>query len=453
MAQEPRMERRFRQIPVLSQQARITIHILQMPLIELREYLEQEVLENPMLENIREEGERGTRVEIEALEGGERGYPELEHPGNYDEEDEEKRAYRESLITKEETLEDHLLWQLGMFLEDAEYKIGEYIICDLDDNGYLRVSLDEVAEKFNIERMKVEEILSLIQTFDPAGVAARDPKECLLIQLVSQGKEDTLSYKIVEEYLEDLEKADYQKIAEKLKVGLEEVKKACSLIDTLEPKPGRSFSPGKAIWSVPDVILTREGDRFTVELNNRYLPVLRTSRFYSDLLKDKKTDDPTKDYLKQKRERAKWVISAILQRQNTIKGIAEFIVDFQKDFFDDPREGVKPLRLQDVAEKLSISESTVSRVVAKKFIQTEFGVLSLKNFFSTALRQESGEIISADRIKNKIKEIIAGENSKKPLSDQKITDFLKKEGINVARRTVTKYREGMQILPARLRRR
>ncbi|MGB3241541.1 MAG: RNA polymerase factor sigma-54 [Candidatus Omnitrophota bacterium] len=451
MAKEPRLERGFRQIPALSQQARMTVYILQLPLLELKGYLEQETLENPMLENVREQGEGDSRVEVESLEGGETGYPELQHPGSYDSEDEEKRAYLETLIAKAETLEDHLLWQLGMFLEGQEYEIGEYIVCDLDKNGYLKVSVEEVAGKFDAERSRIEEILSLVQTFDPAGVAARDLRECLLIQLRLQGREDSVAYRIAESHLDDVKTKNYQSIARKLKIDIKEVEKAVSCIERLEPKPGRMYSPEKAAWVIPDIILTREGDEFSIEMNNRYLPVLRTSKFYSNLLKDKKTDNNTKDYLKIKRERAKWIINAIMQRQDTIRRIAEFLVDFQKDYFENPQEGMKPLKLEDVAEKLSISESTVSRVVSKKHMQTEFGILPLKNFFSTALKQDTGESVSADHIKNKIKEIIAGEDSQKALSDQKIADTLKRDGLRVARRTVTKYRESMKILPAHLR--
>ncbi len=453
MAPEARMGREFRQIPVLSQQARMTVYLLQLPLLELKGFLEQEMLENPMLESVMEKGEKDSRIEVDDLDGPQEEFPELLHPGSYDEEDEEKRRYAETLITKEESLEDHLLWQLGMFLDGKDYEIGEYIIFDLDDNGYLRISAEEIAGKFEVSVSKVEEILSLIQTFDPIGAAARDVKECLLVQLKARGKEGSLSYKIVENYLEDLEKNDYAKVAKALDVKLEEVEKAHAFINTLEPKPGRTFAVEKNPWSIPDIVLKEEDDSYTVELNNKYLPVLKTSKFYSGLIKDKKTDDETKEYLKMKRDRAKWIIKAILQRQDTIKRIADFVVNYQKGFFENPEDGMKPLKLEDVAKELSISESTVSRVVAKKHIQTEFGILLLKSFFSTALKQETGETVSADHIKNKIKEMIASEDSQRPLSDQRIVDILKQADIKVARRTVAKYRESIKILPAHLRKR
>jgi RNA polymerase sigma-54 factor len=408
--------------------------------------------ENPMLEDVKVKEAKGEE-DVRGLESIGAGYPELKHPGSYDEEDEEKRRFRETLITKEESLEDHLLSQLVMFAESVDYQIGEYIIRNLDDNGYLKLRAKEIARKFRVNVKKAEKVLSLIQTFDPAGIAARDLKDCLLIQLKTQGKEESLSYDIVKIYLKELEKKEYSKIARKLKVQKEDVEKAALQVRSLEPKPGRSYATEKTVWSIPDLILEKEEEGYSVRLNNRYLPKLRISRFYSQLMKNKKTDESTRNYLKLKNERAKWVVKAILQRQNTIKEIADFIINFQKDFLNDPHKPMRPLKLTDVAEGLSISQSTVSRTVAKKYIQTEFGIVPLKYFFSTALKQGRGKAVSAKFIKSKIKEIIGSENARKPLSDREISDILKKDNVSVARRTVAKYREGMKILPARLRKR
>jgi RNA polymerase sigma-54 factor len=256
----------------------------------------------------------------------------------------------------------------------------------------------------------------------------------------------------VETCLKDLEKGDDAGIAKKLYVKQEDVAKARQLINSLEPKPGRMFSPGESVWAIPDIIIDRKGDRFSISLNNRFLPKLRLSSYYLKLLKTKNADDTVKGFLEERKTKAQWVIGAILQRQDTIKKVAEYIVDFQKDFLDDPWSSVKPLKMEEIAEDLGVSNSTVSRAVAKKYIQTEHGLLPLKRFFSTALVTEKGEDISADLVRKKIDEMISGENKAKPLSDTDIAGRLKKDGIKIARRTVTKYREGMGLAAAGRRR-
>ncbi len=443
------MERSMRQVQYLSQQARITVHILQLPLLELREYLARELTENPMLEG--DEGERD-RENVEDIESAKEYDFITRRSGVYDEEREEKRRYREAQITKEETLEDHLLWQLDMSTEEIDHGIGEEIIGDLDRNGYLRSDTRRIAEKFYVPLEKVEEILFLIQGLHPAGVGARDLRECLLAQLRSQGKEDTLGYRIVETCLKDLEKGDDASLAKKLRVKQEDVVKARQLINSLEPKPGRMFAPGESVWAVPDIIIERKDDRFSVSLNERFLPKLRLSSYYLKLLKGKNADDDVKGFLEERKTRAQWVIEAILQRRDTIKKVAEYIVNVQKDFLDDPWGSVKPLKMEEIAEDLGVSKSTVSRAVAKKYVQTEYGLLPLKRFFSTALAGEKGEDLSADLVKKKIGEMIADEDKRTPLSDADIAGRLEKDGINIARRTVAKYREGLGIA-ARGRRR
>ena len=447
MPQNHRMSPELRQVPVLSQQARMTLYILQMPLLELRGFLVRELCENPVLEETDNE-EKDPVEGLEAMEDAENEYPDPQHPGNYVGGDEEKRRYVEALITKEETFEDHLLWQLGMFLDGRQYEIGEYIIRNLDENGYFRLNIDKLRKKFNVERSEADEILSLIQTFDPAGSGARDLRECLLLQLRAHGKEDSAAYKIVDSYIEFLEEGDYRRIAKKLKIGLEEVENACHVINALEPKPGRAYNTDRTVSIIPDVVLTEEQGVLNVELNNRYTPVLFLSRYYSRLLKSKKTDEGTKEYLNQRYQRARWIINAISQRQDTIKNVSEFIVNFQRDFLEDAQGKIRPLKLSDAAKKLSISESTVSRAVAGKYIQTDMGTFPLKKFFSSGIKQKEGEAISSDHIKNSIKELIASEETKNPLKDQEIVDLLKNKGIDIARRTVTKYRRTLKIPPA-----
>jgi RNA polymerase sigma-54 factor len=339
-----------------------------------------------------------------------------------------------------------------MSAEGMDIEMGREIIGDLDHNGYFQTDAREIAEKFYVPLEKVEEILFLIQGFHPAGVAARDLRECLLAQLSSQGKEDTIGYRIVETCLKDLEKGDDAGIAKKLRVKREDVAKARQLINSLEPKPGRMFAPGENVWAVPDIIIDREGGGFRVSLNERFLPKLRLSPYYLKLLKDKKADDAVKGFLEERKTRAQWVIGAILQRQDTIKKVAEYIVNVQKDFLDDPWSSVKPLKMGEIAEALGVSKSTVSRAVAKKYVQTEYGLLPLKRFFSTALMAGKGEDVSVDLVEKKIGEIIADEDKRMPLSDTDIAGRLGKDGINIARRTVAKYRKNLGIAAASRRR-
>lgn len=455
MAMDPRMDRRMHQAHALSQEARVAVHILQMPMMELREYLKQEILENPMLEESTDR-EKGVSEDLECFEDTDNWDASFEHPGDYDDEADRKKAYTESLITERETLRDHLLWQLDMFSSgEDERSIGEEIIGNIGDDGYLKATAGDIAKSTGSREQEVERVLALIQTFDPAGVAARDLKECLLIQLKSQGKEDALIYGIVENCLQELQKKDYKAIAKRLGVDLEEEEKARLHINvsSLEPKPGRAFSEEATQYVMPDVKLVKKDEGYIAELNNAYVPVLVTSKFYSKLSKDKSTDDKTKDYLAQKRTRAEWIVNAILKRQDTIKRIATYLANYQKDFLEEASGQIRPLKMEEVAKEISMNESTVSRAVSGKYMETDMGTFPLKYFFSTALSKNTGEEVSSNAVKNRIKSIIEEEAPKKPLSDQKIADILKNEDISISRRTVAKYRESMKIPPASSRRR
>lgn len=231
------------------------------------------------------------------------------------------------------------------------------------------------------------------------------------------------------------------------------MEKAVKLIHGLEPKPGRAYSKEKTVPVVPDMIIQEKDGKYSVEMNNKYVPALRVSAFYSKLMKDKNTDEEAKEYLAQKRDRARWVINAIKQRQDTIRRIAEFIAAYQKDFFDDPQNGMKPLKMDDAAKELSLSQSTISRAVFGKYVQTDMGTLPLKYFFSAAIEREKGEAVSVERVKNMIRDLIKEEDDTSPLSDRDVVIALGNSGINVARRTVAKYREALNIPPAHKRKR
>lgn len=445
------LSQKMKQVQVLSQQARMGIHILQLPMMELRTYLDQEMMENPLLEEDFSESDASTQEDIDLYERMVDEYSGMQQSSTYDPDRDKKRRFREMSITKEESLEDHLLWQLGMHFSGVEFKVGEFIIGNLDENGYFRMTIESVNNRFELGEEAVENILSTIQTFDPIGVAASNIKECLLLQLQFKGKEDNIAYKVVEGYLDELSRKKYLFIARKLGVKAEDIEQAHVEISSLEPKPGRAYSTDQAVKIIPDLILKKEAGNYVIELNNEYIPSLRINGYYASLFKQKSTDKTTKRYIKQRRERARCLMSALEQSQDTIRRIATFIVDYQKEFIEQGDGNIKPLKLTDVAQELEVNESTVSRAISNKYMQTDFGVISLKRFFSVGLKQDDGSTLSAESIQTQIRELIANEDSKKPLSDQKLVDILKEKGVNVARRTVTKYRKNMKILSSNLR--
>jgi RNA polymerase sigma-54 factor len=450
---EMQLAQQARQIQVLSQQARIGIQILQLPLLELRNYLEQEALENPLLEEEKPEADNDSDDDLsifEYLADRQSDLPTTMRGSDPDED--KKQRYREMSITKEETLEDHLLWQLGMHLSGQEYAVGEFIIGNLDDNGYLNVSAADIDNRFEVGIKKIEEIIFLIQSFDPVGVAARDLRECLLAQLRFRGKEDTHCWRVVERFLDEFGRKKYPLIARKLGVTAEELDQVRLEIMTLDPKPGRAYSAEQAVKIIPDLILKKEHDRYVVEHNSRYLPSLRISKYYLQMLKEKKLDKNARDYLKKRRERARCLMGALAQSQSTIRRIAECVVEYQKEFLEYGASHIKPLKLTDVAQQLGVNESTVSRAIAHKYIQTDYGMLALKRFFSVGVRQADGNTVSAESIRDKVRELVEAEQPGKPLSDQRIVEILKEQGIDIARRTVAKYRKSMKILSSNLRR-
>ncbi|MFN7169643.1 MAG: RNA polymerase factor sigma-54, partial [Candidatus Omnitrophota bacterium] len=365
---------------------------------------------------------------------------------------EKRRAYQESLITKPPTLQEELLHQLRLNdISEEEYQIGETIIGNIDDDGYLTVPLEEIARDLHKEIGKVEKILSLIQTFYPPGVGARDLRECLLLQLKRRNGTDPLTLKVVENYFLDLENKRYEKIIKELNITPEELKAVNQHLAKLDPKPGRAVSSERPVYVLPDLILeeTEEGN-YTVRINNEYLPTIRINQYYLKLLKDAHTPEDAKRYIQEKLSAGEWLIKAIRQRQETILKIAQYIIDFQKEFFVHGKGHLKPLTLAHISEKMGLDESTVSRTVNGKYIETPIGIFELKDFFTKAVKGED-KGVSIDFLKLKISELIKSEDPKHPFSDQEIVDKLKEEGINIARRTVTKYREELNILPSHLR--
>jgi RNA polymerase sigma-54 factor len=458
MAMKMRLTQKMTQRMALTPQMRQSMHILQLPILELKSYLEQQMEENPILEDSQESefkesaSDREIQKLIELSSQERKDSEDYFNTGYSQEEIKEKQNYRESLITKQITLQEHLLGQLGLQpLNEIDYKIGELIIGTIDENGYFQGAPEEAAQTLKVGTGDVQSVLSLIQTFEPAGVGARNLKECLLIQLDSKGKHDSLAYRVVENHLVDLAKNKTELIAKQLKAPLDSVKKALKEISALEPKPGRSFGRVESRRILPDIIVEKIEDNYEMTINGRELPSLKISPQYKNLLKLKDTPEEAKGYLKEKLNSALWLIKAVNKRQETIRRVAECIVQTQKEFFELGMGHLKPLTMKEVARIVERNESTISRVVNSKYMQTPYGIFELSYFFSGSFKTDGQDIVSTDTVKTQIATLIEDEDPQHPLSDDKIVTILRSQGINIARRTVAKYREELKILPSHLR--
>ncbi|MBD1398888.1 RNA polymerase factor sigma-54 [Pontibacter sp. JH31] len=456
------------------------IKLLQIPTVELEARIKEEMEVNPALEEGREEPENEYN-ETEEYEGEEdygkdeidindylnddeiSGYKMQGDRGGSDDDD------REMPIAVTTSLTDNLLDQLGFLdLDDKQYNIGMQLIGSIDSDGYIRRELSSIANDLAFSQNimtteeEIEQVLHMIQTFDPAGIAARDLPECLLLQLDRREQDETtqLAERIIKESFEEFTKKHYQKIQSKFSVTEEELKKAIDVIIKLNPKPGGSGAGMTRVqYIIPDFILTNENGQLQLSLNSRNAPDLRISRSYADMFdaydksdkKDKKLKE-TVTFVKQKLDAAKWFIDAIRQRQNTLLRTMEAIIKYQHEFFLEGDESkLRPMILKDIAEEIGMDISTVSRVANSKAVQTEFGIYPLKYFFSEGIATDSGEDASSREVKHILKEIIDKESKRKPLSDEKIEKMLNEKGYNIARRTVAKYREQLNIPVARLR--
>ncbi len=352
------------------------------------------------------------------------------------------------------SLYDHLLEQLHMLnLSEKDNEIGEYIIWNINEVGYLSCDIAVIAHNLDVDVEDVERILKMIQRFDPVGIGARTLQECLLVQLEEKQPQDELAIEIVRDHFEDFTNKRYEKIVKKLDITYDDLRDVLTEILKLNPKPGEGYTSFANNVIIPDLTVEKDGDDFRIILNDWNIPNLRINNSYKKLLMDKKnTSRSTKEFVRKRLESARWLINSIHQRRLTILRVMETIVKKQRDFFEKGPEAIKPMILKDVAEEINMDISTISRVTNGKYVQTEWGVFELKYFFSEGIRTDDGENVSNRRIKQIIKEIIDNEDPHKPLNDQKIADLLKKEGYNLARRTVAKYREQMGIPVSRLRR-
>jgi RNA polymerase sigma-54 factor len=480
MAFELKQNLKLAQQLIMTPQLQQAIKLLQLSRMELVDAINQEMEENPLLEEVvaeedqlasaNQETEEITVVDREEIKSHERteeltgegdGREEfdwssyLEDYGpmgvTYDRPDGDATSW-DNMLSALPSLTDHLMWQLKLSrLTEREMHLGELIIGNLDQNGYLVATTAEIAEQENEDLSLVEAILLKIQEFDPPGVAARDLKECLLIQARLLGMSSPLMEAIVRDHMKDLELKNYSHIARKLRVPLPEVMHIVHLIGQMDPKPGRIFSEEKVQPIVPDVYVFKSGEDYKIVLNDDGLPRLRISNFYREIMGryGGKTDDETgKKYIRDKVQSATWLIKSIQQRQKTIYKVSESIVRQQKDFFNQGMGYLKPLVLRNIADDVEMHESTISRVVTNKYMQTPRGIFELKFFFSSGINKAGGDLIASKSVKESIRKIISEEDPKKPLSDAEIVELLDKDRIAIARRTVAKYREMMGILPS-----
>jgi RNA polymerase sigma-54 factor len=462
---------------VMTQRLQQALKLLQVPTLELQQILQQELQQNPLLEEIVEYDEEETSepaVDVPAPEVDGDGdseanrkaeeekslaeweeYWEHGYDGHYNRgEVQSAEDFYEKVPTTVVTLADHLTAQVRLATSDPEItRIGEYLIGTIDERGYLTMKDDEVAEALNVDVARVAEAVKLLQNLDPPGVAARDLRECLLIQLRSRNQSTTLAYQIVDQQFENLKERRYHEIARALKIPVEQVQEAADVIATLSPRPGNEVGPDEVKYVIPDLVVDRVDEDYVVYLNDRNVPRLRISNAYRELLTKRKKGDETQEYILGKLNSAKWLIQTIEQRRRTMVKVMNCIVEQQRGFFDKGISQLKPLTLQQVASQIGMHESTVSRVTTNKYVQTPRGVFELKFFFSSGLETSTGEDMSAKTARDIIQQLIDGEDKKEPLSDQRIADILHSRGLRIARRTVAKYREQMGILPARYRKR
>jgi len=451
---------------IMTPQLQQAIKLLQMSRMELSELVQEELLENPVLEEGGEARdsasagiEESATPEVRAHEAKkeeidwerylenrstEAPMPSIRRGG-----DDEMPGLEATLSTSED-LVDHLGWQLRMgdFVED-ERRFAALVIGNLDDNGYLKVEglapgevVPRLAAESDLDPEDAEEVLAMIQQFDPIGVAARSLQECLTIQAKHYGMDD-LVLRVISDHLGDLEKRHYPAVAKALGCSLEEVYDVAQIIAELEPRPARRFQTDEARYIIPDVYVHRVGDEYYVVANDDGMPKLKISGFYRSAMAD---NPKAKEYIQDKLRSAQWLIRSIDQRRKTIVKVTECIVDKQRDFFDKGIEHLKPMILRDVAEAVGMHESTISRVTSNKYVHTPRGTFELKYFFNSAIKRDHQNDIASESVKQAIKNIISGEDPKAPLSDQRIVEILAQDDIKIARRTVAKYREMLGIL-------
>jgi len=449
---------------VMTPQLQQAIKLLQLSRLELSDLITQEINENPVLDESLEVQENEKLGKEENLQGAaetastsQDSAPDFDWQNYIDKsvrpssgsffEGDDRDEFAPS-ITKRTSFSDHLLWQLRLHsLSDLEMDIGEYIIGNLDKDGYLLVTLEEIVAETGADEALVGDVLKKIQKFDPLGVASRNLQECLLTQAALLPCDNELITAILQNHMRDLERKKYQAIAKGLRIPVKEVIAACEIIANMEPRPGRTFNDNETQYITPDIYVYKIDDDYVVVLNEDGQPKLRINSFYKNILSGSTVrSDKAKEYIQEKLRSAVWLIKSVYHRQTTIVNVMKSIIKFQRDFFDHGSGYLKPLVLRDVAEDVGMHESNISRITTNKYVLTPHGIFELKYFFNSGLTSDDGESIASESVKNKIRDIIQQEDPYKPYSDQEIAKMLKSEGINIARRTVTKYREMLRVL-------
>lgn len=369
------------------------------------------------------------------------------------EEDEEKREFMFNSLVQDTSLQENLLGQVRLSeLNNGEFSIAELIIGNIDDYGYLKSGVEELAMVTSVEPERIEKVLKTIQSFHPPGVGARDLRECLLLQLERRKMQHTLEYRIVSECFDALSKRRIPEIARLMQRDLDDIQECLQRIAHLEPRPGREFLPNNDIYVVPEVFVTKGDDgEFIVTTNNDHIPHLRISNHYKDLMAQADSNAEVRNYIREKIRAGKFLIKSLHQRQSTILNIGKEIVKRQREFMEKGTAHLKPLTMVQVAEVVGVHETTVSRAVSGKYMQTPFGVFEMKYFFTSGLQTTDGEAMSNTSVKEMIDEIFKAEDGTKPLSDHQVVQMLQAKGIMIARRTVAKYRAELGILPSNLR--
>lgn len=464
---------------VLAPQLRQSLELLQVPILELQTLVQKEIQANPTLEE--EITDAKDRIEVEPIADAKDEEPPSplksefsdfeeqfqalakiddewrdhfkQSTRTYTADDAARRQFFLDSLSQPESLQEHLMNQLMLAeLPDEERQIGEMIIGSLTDDGYLSLDLNELTLTMGYDPAQVDRVYRLVREFDPVGVASKDLRECLLIQLERLDKADSLAHTIVDQHLKALAAHKFADIARSLKVPLDAVHDAARLIASLEPKPGRSYISSEPTYVLPEVVVGMDNGSYTVQLDNDQVPHLRISKYYRTLMQDPSTSNEVKAYIRDKIRAGEFLIRSIGQRQETIGRIAREIVQVQQEFMEKGVTALRPLTMAEIADKLGIHETTVSRAIANKYIQTPRGVYEMKYFFTPGFKSEDGTEISNKTIKDTIAQLVANEDPGAPLSDQTMVEKLKERGIKVARRTIAKYREELKILPSHLRR-
>ncbi len=452
---------------IMTPELRQAIAVLQMSSLELNEFVEQQLEENPLLETNDFENYDEAAGNTDASDANTSDKFDVDWQEYFQDSSDlgfakgqteynQKESSFESFTSKAPTLVEHLTFQLALANCSAELEtIVKYLIGNLDHWGYLKIGVEETARELKAPLQKVEDALKVLQAMEPAGVGARNLEECLLLQVEHLGLQNPLLKPIIADYLPDLAKGRLEKIASLLGQPVSEVQKAVDELRSLDPKPGRNFTHGSDTrYIVPDVVVEKVEGEYIILVNDISAPRIRVNNAYrSVIMQGNNLDKDTRKYVEQKLNSALWLLRSIEQRRLTLYKVAKALVELQRDFLEHGVKYLKPLNLKDVAERVELHESTVSRATSNKYMQTPLGVFEMKYFFSTGLKYRDGEQVSAESIKNLLKEIINTEDPKKPLSDQKIANLMKQKGIKISRRTVAKYRDEMAIPAAAQRKR